>query len=577
MAVRLPQHLRKYVVEQHYEKYTALDHSVWRFILRQLRDFLSQNAHECYLEGLLKTGIDIERIPRIEDISKKLEEFGWRALPVSGFIPPAAFMELQSLSVLPIASDMRTLEHLEYTPAPDIIHEAAGHAPILVNQAFADYLREYASVAKKAIISKEDLDVYQAIRDLSDIKENPDSTVEDIKAAEERLNIVSKNITHISEASELSRMNWWTAEYGLIGSLENPKIYGAGLLSSLGESHWCLSKDVKKIPLTKDCIKVGYDITEPQPQLFVASSFADLSRVLHDLAVTMAFHMGGVAGLEKARKAKSINTVQLNSGIEISGVLSEFILDDEGKVAYLLFNGPCQLAHEGKEIAGHSREYHAKGYGTAVGHLVAKPDACPSELSSFDWKSFGVIEGQEVELKYTSGVQIKGRLKSTTARGNHLVLMSFENCTVTMGTHVLFRPEWGVYDLAVGCQVPSVYGGPADRDSYGELTDFVAQRVPQPQYSNDDLQIFGLYERVRGMRENRKIDLGELRSVLSLALTRFNEQWLLGIELYELCVNFKPAEPLKDDVSRWLLELQQRIPEKKHLIQEGMRLANVLQ
>src|SRR4051812_2900251 len=97
---QLPQHLQKYIVDQDYSKYSALDHAVWRYVLRQLRNFLGEHAHKSYLEGLKKTGIDIEQIPRIEHISRELEKFGWRALPVSGFIPPAAFMELQSLSVL---------------------------------------------------------------------------------------------------------------------------------------------------------------------------------------------------------------------------------------------------------------------------------------------------------------------------------------------------------------------------------------------------------------------------------------------------------------------------------------------
>jgi phenylalanine-4-hydroxylase len=196
------------------------------------------------------------------------------------------------------------------------------------------------------------------------------------------------------------------------------------------------------------------------------------------MAVKMAFHVGGIEGLEKARKAKTVNTVQLNSGIEISGVLSEFLLDKDGNVAYLLLTGPCQLAHDGKELQGHSRQYHQNGYGTAVGHIVQKPEACPSEMSVFDWKNLGVIEGNDVELNFTSGVQIKGHLKSTTARGNRLVLMSFEKCTVKMGDHLLFRPEWGTYDLAVGCRIPSVYGGPADRDAYGELVDLKLNESP---------------------------------------------------------------------------------------------------
>ncbi|MCJ8277955.1 MAG: phenylalanine 4-monooxygenase, partial [Bdellovibrionales bacterium] len=157
---------------------------------------------------------------------------------------------------------------------------AAGHAPILVDPAFADYLKTYASVAKNALVSAEDLAQYEAIRELSDIKEIPDSTEEEILAAEKKLADINASMSFVSEAALLGRMNWWTAEYGLIGSLENPKIYGAGLLSSYGESKECLKDHVEKIPLTVDCINYTYDITEPQPQLFVARRFEDLKMAL---------------------------------------------------------------------------------------------------------------------------------------------------------------------------------------------------------------------------------------------------------------------------------------------------------
>src|SRR5687767_9887505 len=146
----VPAHLRKYCVQQNVTRYTFIDHAVWRFIMRQLKSYLSQNAHPGYAEGLLKTGINTEKIPSVEEIDKHLQAFGWSAVPVSGFIPPAAFMELQSLGILPIASDMRTVDHLDYTPAPDIVHEAAGHAPILIDPEFSEYLHRYASVASKA-------------------------------------------------------------------------------------------------------------------------------------------------------------------------------------------------------------------------------------------------------------------------------------------------------------------------------------------------------------------------------------------------------------------------------------------
>ena len=65
----------------------------------------------------------------------------------------------------------------------------------------------------------------------------------------------------------IRNLHWWTVEYGLIGTLKNPKIYGAGLLSSIGESVWCMSKEVKKINYNINACKVNFDITKPQPQL----------------------------------------------------------------------------------------------------------------------------------------------------------------------------------------------------------------------------------------------------------------------------------------------------------------------
>src|SRR6185437_16585822 len=103
------------------------------------------------------------------------------------------------------------------------------------------------------------------------------ATAEEIRRVEEELDQAVASVDYVSEATELSRMGWWTFEYGLVGGLKDPKIYGAGLLSSMGESFHCLGPRVKKIPFSLDCVKVTYDITRPQPQLFVAESFEELS------------------------------------------------------------------------------------------------------------------------------------------------------------------------------------------------------------------------------------------------------------------------------------------------------------
>ena len=150
---KLPKHLHKFVVKQPYNEYTAQNQAVWRYVMRMNVDYLSKVAHESYVDGLKKTGISVDNIPKMEGMNRILKEIGWAAVSVDGFIPPNAFMEFQAYNVLVIASDMRTIDHIEYTPAPDIIHEAAGHAPIIANPEYAEYLRRFGEIGAKAISS----------------------------------------------------------------------------------------------------------------------------------------------------------------------------------------------------------------------------------------------------------------------------------------------------------------------------------------------------------------------------------------------------------------------------------------
>ena len=227
----LPKHLLQFAVDQRYEEYTPVDHAVWRFIMRQNIFFLKEYAHKVYFQGLLDTGISFERIPRIEEMNDILGRIDWGAVAVDGFIPPAAFMEFQAYKVLVIACDMRQIHHIEYTPAPDIVHEAAGHAPIIVDREYSNYLQRFGEVGAKAMQSRKDFELYEAIRHLSILKELPNSDPEEVAEATREVERRQKNLGEPSEMALLSRLHWWTVEYGLIGTLENPKIYGAGLLS----------------------------------------------------------------------------------------------------------------------------------------------------------------------------------------------------------------------------------------------------------------------------------------------------------------------------------------------------------
>lgn len=568
----LPPHLRKYVVEQNYEKYTPADQACWRYIMRQLKSFLSKHAHESYVEGLQKTGISVEEIPQISQISEKLQQFGWRALPVSGFIPPAAFMELQSLGVLPIASDMRSLAHLRYTPAPDIVHEAAGHAPILIQPEFAEYLRQYAQVAKKAILAKEDLDVYEAIRDLSDIKENPSSTADEIARAEKQLQEANASVRTISEAIELSRMNWWTAEYGLIGDLDHPKIYGAGLLSSVGESKWCLSSNVQKKILSIECLQQTYDITEPQPQLYVTPDFKHLTTVLEEMASQMAFRQGGQKGLQKAIDARTVNTIQLDSGLQISGIVESFQVHHD-QIAFIKCSGPTQISFFDQQLKGHHKEYHAHGYSSPLG-VIQELGKALSQLSATEINSLSI--GQKVDWHYESGIHLTGTLKSITQRNGFLLLLEFSDCSVKWNDQVLFAPEWGTFDLAAGYQVTSVFGGPADRIAYGDTDDFVTKRVPVPTYSEEQKKIFGLYQKIRDFRKSKSQNLDQLKK-LSEEAKQFPNEWLPLLEVLEVTHQLgktPDAEVLSSEIKNHLTAFSKNYPEWAEIIEDGLQIAN---
>lgn len=578
MPNKLPEHLKIYIGEQNYNNYTEEDQAVWRYTMRQLKDFLSVHAHKCYIDGLKKTGISSEYIPKISEVNAKLKKFGWGAVPVSGFIPPAAFMELQAHGFLPIASEMRNIEHIHYTPAPDIVHEAAGHAPIIVNKEFSNYLKRYAEISAKAIISKEDIELYEAIRNLSDAKELPNVPKSKIRALEKDLNEKSRRISFVSEAGLLSRMNWWTAEYGLIGSLTNPRIYGAGILSSIGESRNCLKHHVRKIPLDLSCLEYSYDITEQQPQLFVTPSFQHLTNTLEQMSKMMAYRQGGKAAMEKARQARTVNTIMLDTGLQISGLLHDFLSNDENSF-YFKFNGPTQLSYANKQIPGHGKNYHKHGYSSPLG-LLKGVTKCISKMSTQELKKQGIQIGRPSVLTFVSGVILSGTPQKIWKKRNKNLIIQFKNCTIIYNNEVLFHPSWGNFDLALGTKVISAYGGPADRKSYGMTDSFKALRIPRKKFSIKDKNKFLAYKQVRLLREKALISkpdrrlLVEFENLKNKILKQQPQLWLacLGLlEIYHIIGVSRPEteEALLSHLQKLRMKDKSLIP----LIDDGIRLA----
>src|ERR1700761_349875 len=368
----LPRHLKQFIVNQHYEHYTPVDHAVWRYVMRQNYIYLKDVAYYPYIPGLEKAGLTIEKIPDLQEMNDALGKIGWGAVTVDGFIPPAAFMEYQAYLVLVIAADIRQLKHIEYTPAPDIIHESAGHAPIIADKDYHEYLSYFGTIGAKAMFSAQDFELYEAIRALSILKEMPDANESEIKKAEDLVAYRQDNMGEPSEMALLSRLHWWTVEYGLIGTIENPKIYGAGLLSSIGESVSCMKADVKKIPYSIDAQNQAFDITTKQPQLFVCKDFKHLRDVLEQFADTMAYRRGGLEGLYKAIECNRVASCEYSSGLQVTGVLTQADRGprtDDGteQPVYVRTAGATALAFDHKQITGHGKDRHGEGFGSPVG------------------------------------------------------------------------------------------------------------------------------------------------------------------------------------------------------------------
>lgn len=565
---KLPKHLHKFIVKQPYEEYTAQNQAVWRYVMRLNVDYLKRVAHESYIEGLDKTGISVESIPHMEGMNRILKEIGWAAVSVDGFIPPNAFMEFQAYNVLVIASDMRTINHIEYTPAPDIIHEAAGHAPIIANPEYAEYLRRFGEIGSKAISSSKDYEMYEAIRLLSILKEDPSSTEQEIEVAQNAVEELQNNMGELSEMAQIRNLHWWTVEYGLIGTLETPKIYGAGLLSSIGESSWCLTDEVKKMPYSLEAARVSFDITKPQPQLFVTPDFAELSLVLEQFANSMALRKGGLNGVKKLIDSKIIATVELSTGLQISGNFTN-VIEFESKPIYIQTTGQTALANRDKELIGHGVEYHAEGFGSPIGKL--KGINIPIEnMSPRDLEAYGIYEGKQTTLEFEGGIKVVGKVITGTRdlRGK-IQLISFKDCTVTHQDTILFDPSWGIYDMAVGKEIVSAYSGPASVLSFGEINKVSETKTHKINYSNLDKELYALYQKVRDYRENNHVTENDIEAVFEELNVKFPNDWLLLLELYELSI--KNDLSIQEKILKNLEELKCN-KSYKTLIEKGIVL-----
>ena len=561
---QIPEHLQEYITEQDPSLYTPMDQAVWRYVMRVSKHFFGKHGHPLYLQGLETTGISTDRIPLVTEMDAALRKLGWRAVVINGFIPPAIFLEFQSLRILAIACDIRKLENLGYTPSPDIIHEAAGHVPIVADPEYRAYLEDYGELARNAIITRFGLELYDAIFKLSEIKENPQAKAEDIARAQADFEAVAKRETLPSEAALLTRMAWWTTEYGLLEVDGKPLIYGAGLLSSIQESYHCLDASVKKIPFKLDmAVHTSYDITRPQPQLFVAKSFSELRTALDDFADSMAFRRGGAYGLEVATQAENTVSVALDNGITLSGVVKDYLLGSDAEPCALTLSAVKQISFDGKEIDElHTHSLSPDLFIPLFSDAAMK--ASPDELKR-------KIHGSGLTTR--SGLRVQGRFKKELSFGRSARIWLLESVKIVDSSgRTVFSESRRHYPLFLAASIPSVFGGAADRNSYLLRNRKPVSKVKshKSNRTESNSELCELYARVRRFRDSGSRDPRSLDPIHETLRVLAPKDWLLRLELLELYLKFEPEGVAIAKIRSELAELKSETGEIKEMIERGI-------
>lgn len=214
--------------------FSAEEHSVWQTLYKRQIKLLEGRACQEFIDGVARLQLNKQAIPQLSDVSKELKSAtGWQVAPVDALISFKEFFDLLANRTFPAATFIRLPEDLDYLKEPDIFHEVFGHCPLLTEPAFADFTHRVGVMGQS--MSKE-------------------------------------------ERVMLARLYWFTVEFGLIQTTEGLRIYGGGILSSMGESVYALESD---IPIREQfdlltVLRTPYRYDEMQKKYFIINSFDDL-------------------------------------------------------------------------------------------------------------------------------------------------------------------------------------------------------------------------------------------------------------------------------------------------------------
>jgi phenylalanine-4-hydroxylase len=227
--------LAQHTVEQHWPDYSEEEHAIWRLLFERQERLLAGRACGEYLDGLKGLGVAAGGIPEFSRLSDILDRVtGWRIVAVPGLVPDEVFFGFLARRRFPSTCFIRRRDQLDYLQEPDVFHDIYGHVPMLMNPVFADYMQAYGQGGLKAL--------------------------------------------QLGHLKQLARLYWYTVEFGLISPPAGLRIYGSGILSSAGESVYCID-DPRPRRLRFDLrriMRTDYHIDRYQETYFVIDHFDEL-------------------------------------------------------------------------------------------------------------------------------------------------------------------------------------------------------------------------------------------------------------------------------------------------------------
>jgi phenylalanine-4-hydroxylase len=223
-----------YSIDQRWAQYTAADHALWRALYDRQARLLPDYAAPEFSAGLarLNVGDAIPDFRRTSDLLHKAT--GWRLVAVPGLIPEKAFFDHLAARRFPVTNWLRQPSEMDYLVEPDVFHDFFGHVPLLTHPVFADYLQAYGRLGAAAV------------------------TTGGLEA--------------------LARLYWYMVEFGLINTPDGLRAYGAGMLSSYGETRYCLeSPQPHRVGFNLERVmRTRYRIDDYQQTYFVLDSYDQL-------------------------------------------------------------------------------------------------------------------------------------------------------------------------------------------------------------------------------------------------------------------------------------------------------------